>query len=220
MELHWLRRDGCPECLVFFSGWGMDPAPFVPLELPECDLLFICDYRTLQPFSPQLLSGYRRCRLLAWSMGVWVAAHLLADRADLFSARTALGGTLQPLDARLGLPPAAYEAMLADFGPPVLDAFYRSMFDSETELATFLAHRPGRSMEALRDEMLAFRNAVRSQPPPADCYTRHLVTSRDQVFPGRNQIRAWGKERCTLVRWPHFPFYQCGGWPGLSTETA
>ena len=95
-------------------------------------------------------AGYEQLHLIGWSMGVWVAAHLLADQAAAFASATALGGTLTPVDKQRGIPPESYADMLDHFSQEVLDTFYRNMFDDEDQLARFLANRPQRDLPGLQ----------------------------------------------------------------------
>jgi biotin synthesis protein BioG len=170
------------------------------------------DYRQLQPVSLDRFAGYERLHLIAWSMGVWVAAHLLADQADSFASRTAIGGTLTPVDGQRGIPPENYVAMVDNFNAATLSSFYRNMFDSEEQLALFLANRPQRGVKELHDEMVAFRDWFSQYGPGRDIYTHKLITSRDRIFSGRNQIRAWGKGQGQVHNWPHFPFSLLASW--------
>jgi len=217
MQTAWLHRHQHRECLLFFSGWGMDPTPFRDLAAADLDCCMVFDYRELQPVDFDVLAGYERLHLVAWSMGVWMAGHLLADQADLFASATALGGTLLPVDRQRGIPPDSYAAMLDRFGPAVLAAFHRDMFDDQDHLTRFLAQRPQRTLADLRDEMAANRDAFLRSGPGRDIYSRVLITSRDRIFSGRNQGRAWGKGRGTLTTWPHFPFYHLADWRELLT---
>jgi hypothetical protein len=148
-------------------------------------------------------------------MGVWVAAHLLAVQQHAFTTRTAIGGTLLPIDGQRGIPPQSYNAMLEDFGPSTMEGFYRNMFDDDEQLNRFLAHRPQRDIEALRLEMEAFQSAYAQFGPGVDIYSRKIITSRDRIFSGRNQMRAWGKGCGTVCNWPHFPFFLIEDWSAL-----
>ena len=215
MQTVWLQRANLPHCLLFFSGWGMDAQPFRFLPASSCDVCLVHDYRQLQPLDLEPLADYRQCHLLAWSMGVWVAAHLLGDRAGSFTSRTALAGTLSPIDAGRGLPPDSYASMVDTFGQEVLDTFYANMFDDPAQLSRFLATRPGRPLPELREEMVAFRSAVLAADPVRDIYTKKIVTSRDRIFTGRNQLRAWGRDTVAVRAWPHFPFFQFVDWQDL-----
>ncbi len=219
METAWLHRTGQRDCLLFFSGWGMDPEPFRALPAECLDLYMLYDYRTLGPISLEPFTGYERLHLLAWSMGVWVAGHLLAGRAEAFATSTALAGTLVPVDEKKGIPPASYQTLVESFSQQTLDGFYRSMFDDEAQQERFLAVRPKRSLPELDQELRAFRQAFDQHGPGADIFHRAIVTGRDRIYSGRNQLRAWGKGRSTVTNWTHFPFYACSGWRALISPT-
>lgn len=215
MQSAWLHHDRHRECILFFSGWGMDSTPFRFLAGGDCDVYMFSDYRELRPISLGPFAHYERLHLIAWSMGVWVAAHLLADQAQSFASCTAIGGTLTPVDKQRGIPPENYAAMVDNFSEEILESFYRNMFDNEEQLTRFLANRPQRNLQELHDEMVAFREAFTRNGPGSDLYTQKIVTSRDRIFSGRNQLRAWGKDNCRVRNWPHFPFSFLDCWEEL-----
>jgi biotin synthesis protein BioG len=215
MQSAWLHQNKHQECILFLAGWGMDPEPFRFLPVGDCDLCMIFDYRQLRSISLEPFAGYERLHLIAWSMGVWVAAHLLAEQAAAFASSTAIGGTLTPIDKLRGIPPENYAAMVDTFDQATLDSFYRNMFDDEEQLARFLANKPQRDLHSLHDEMKAFRASVLQYGPGSDIFTHKIITSRDRIFSGRNQLRAWGKDSGTVRNWPHFPFSLLAGWRDL-----
>lgn len=219
MRTCWLTRTGQPSCLLFFAGWGMDPAPFRTIAPAGHDLLLFYDYRELNEPDPTafLPRGYQHLSLLAWSMGVWVAGHLLAGYRQRLSAAVAVNGTLTPIDDQAGIPSQAYAEMLATFSPRTLLDFYRSMFGDQDGLELFLANRPQRPAEEIRAELAALRVHYLAHGPAADIYSRKLVGSRDRVFAARAQIRGWGREHCHTFQGPHFPFYELG-WADLLKE--
>ncbi|WP_456385063.1 pimeloyl-ACP methyl esterase BioG family protein [Desulfolithobacter sp.] len=211
MQTHWLVQKGHSRCLLFFAGWSMDPEPFQELDWGLRDVLLFYDYQDLvlpdlEIFStrrPSTLS--RNLELLAWSMGVWVAGHLLAD-IPLLTA-TALGGTCFPVDDRRGIPVRAWRASIRDFTPAYPEQFHRQMFDDQTQYDRFLAAKPGRTSSSLHREIILFDQALNNLGPAPDIYTRHIITSRDRIFPPRNQVRAWRRGTATSIKLPHFPFY-------------
>ena len=215
MQTAWLHHNNHRECILFLAGWGMDPTPFQSLPAGDCDLYMVYDYRQLRPISLDCFAGYERLHLIAWSMGVWVAAHLLADQAASFASCTAIGGTLTPVDKQRGIPPEIYADMADNFNQETLESFYRNMFDSEEQLALFLANRPQRGLDELHTEMVAFRNWFHQYGEASDLFTQKIVTSRDRIFSGRNQLRAWGKDCSTVRNWPHFPFSLLADWRDL-----
>ena len=222
MQTCWLRRDGHPACLLFFAGWGMDPAPFQALLPENRDLLMVYDYRDLAtPNLADLLPGqYQRLDLLAWSMGVWVASRLLAGVRQRFGATVAVNGTLTPIDDLRGIPAQAYASLLATFSPVTLDDFYQNMFSDPAELELFLAHRPRRPAEAIQAELAALRDHYLAHGPAADIYSHKLAGRRDRVFAVRAQVRAWGRESCQTFPGPHFPFYAQSWEQLLGTEAS
>ena len=193
----------------------MDTTPFTGFDNQGLDVCFIHDYRQLHPFTPDGLSRYDQVHLVAWSMGVWAAGKFLNANGANLTSSTALGGTLSPIDPDRGIPPERYENLVSTFGDQTLDDFYRAMFDDPAGLARFLAHRPQHSLPALANELHAFRQAFLEHGDGVDIFTRKLVTKRDRIFSGRNQLRAWGKENAHNLPWPHFPFYGLSGWRAL-----
>ena len=218
MQSAWLKNERSRQCILFFAGWGMDPTPFEAIAAQGSDLCMVFDYRQLAPFDLAPFSDYEQVHLVGWSMGVWVAAHLLASEQERFTSLTAIGGTLKPIDGKEGIPPQSYQAMLAGFGPEVLEDFYRNMFDEKTQLDHFLGHRPQREIAALGQEMAAFQEAFDRFGPGDDIYTRKIITSRDRIFSGRNQMRAWGKGQGLVRNWPHFPFFLLSDWSDLLAD--
>ncbi len=220
MRGHWLQRTGQADCILFMAGWGMAPAPFATIPCHGHDLLMLYDYRDLEVPDLSPLKNYRQCHLIAWSMGVWAASLLPAPVRSRFAQATAMGGTLHPMDDRLGIPVAAFDATVKALDSDALAAFHRSMFDEEEETERFLAHAPRRSAGELRSELAGLRAACRRQGPGRDIFTLRIITSRDRIVPARNQLRAWGRTATVTRRWPHFPFYRIPAWHTLLREDA
>ncbi len=189
----------------------MDPLPFVQLRPRSFDLLFIFDYCYLDLDGLEsLLVPYQERFLAAWSMGVWVAARFL-DGTDLsFRKLTAIGGTLHPIDDRLGIPAARYHAVAAMLDTTTVYRFYADMFSDRQQLQRFLASRPTPSRKRLDQELMALRSWYALYGPGHDIYTDKIILLRDRVIPGRNQQRSWGRG-CRQLRFGHFPFYDLGG---------
>ncbi len=215
MRSRWLKQQGNEECILFLAGWGMDTHPFADIPAEGYDILSIYDYRDIElPPLPEK-TDYKRMHLLAWSMGVWVGAHCFQTIQNIFSTRTAIGGTLDPIHDELGIPLGIYDAVLCNLCPEELEKFYQSMFTDKTEFKRFMDNRPQREFEDIRQELQAFKEHYFSQGTGPDIYTRKIITSRDRVFPLKNQIRSWGKGVAEMEKLPHFPFYSCGTWHDL-----
>ena len=207
-----LQKKGRSRCILFMAGWSMGPEPFRNCIFPKSDLFLCYDYRDLSLPDLSWLPEYEQVDLLAWSMGVWVAAVTLAHIQDCFTSATALAGTLYPIDDRRGIPVAAYEKMEHSLTATDLENFHLSMFDNPEEAQGFLRNRPDRSQASVREELRCLRDHVRATAVPEDIFSRRIVTTRDRIFPPRNQIRAWGRGLYEQHTWPHCPFYR-KGWP-------
>lgn len=214
MQTRWLHRKNQDECLLFMAGWAMGPEPFQQLAHGGMDVLMVYDYRHLAVEELlAVLPVKRHLHLLAWSMGVWVAATCLGEIP--FQSATALGGTCRPVHATCGIPGNIFEATLADLSMPVLKGFYQAMFDQPKHCKLFFDNKPTRPLSHLHQELKNIKECVDITPGGDDIFDYHCVTGRDKIFPARNQLRAWGRKNCITRPWPHFPFYNHKSWPEL-----
>ena len=101
MKQVFLRRvEGASDLLLFFAGWGAEPGMFKYDELTDgsgtSDVMMCWDYRDLD-FDAGVLEGYSTTRVLAWSMGVWVAGQVLSGLDMAPGYRVAVNGTPFPI---------------------------------------------------------------------------------------------------------------------------
>ncbi|MDU9050183.1 MAG: DUF452 family protein [Candidatus Electrothrix sp. Rat3] len=238
MRICRLHQQGNQDCLLFFAGWGMCPEPFYEILAGSVDVFMLYDYRSMdfEDISSALknLQGnfqekapYRKIHLLAWSMGVWAASMLFADKTfsasdftPMFTSAIAIGGTCHPIHDELGIPAQNFTDMAERLSPARVEAFQRSMFADEQEAKRFTSSfRKGeRSVAELQQELLALSAAYRAQPNVPEMYTNKIVTGRDRIFPARNQVRAWGRKQCRTLSLPHFPFYHWPSWSAMLDE--
>ncbi len=204
------------DCLIFAAGWGMDPKPFSGLTAGNYDILMLYDYNSLAKVELlELKDRYRQLHLLAWSMGVWVAATIFEEQKDLFASTTAVNGTLRPIDDKYGISEKDFGAMVTQFSAATLQKFYQNMFTDPAERDRFLTHRPQRSESSILTELVALKKMYGQLGPAPDIYDTKIVGSRDRIVPARSQIRAWGRDRCNTIKAPHFPFFQ---WNAIITN--
>ncbi len=249
MKTRWLHQQGNQDCLLFMAGWGMCPEPFYEIPSGSVDVLLLYDYRSMafEDISSVLenLQGnlqektpYRKIHLLAWSMGVWAASMLFANKtlsapdlvspltpmfASMFASTIAIGGTCHPIHDKLGIPEQNFANMAEQLSSARVEAFQRSMFTNEQEADRFTrSFRKGeRSSQGLQQELLALATAYTAykvQPDVPNIYTSRIVTGRDKIFPARNQARAWGRKECRTLSLPHFPFYHWPSWSAMVEE--
>ncbi|MCI5150850.1 MAG: DUF452 family protein [Candidatus Electrothrix sp. MAN1_4] len=230
MKTCWLHQQGNKDCLLFFAGWGMCPEPFYALPAGSFDVLMVYDYQSLESSKCIALldnikkkKSYSNIHLLAWSMGVWVAAYLFGAKklsAPCFTSAIAMGGTCTPIHDQFGIPEQNFSNMAKQLSSASVQAFQRSMFADDHEATRFAAafQKGKRSCTAMHHELCTLATATAAQPSVPDIYTSKIVTGRDRIFPARNQIRAWGRKECQKLSLPHFPFYQWSSWAIMMKE--
>ncbi len=201
-------------CLVFAAGWGMDPKPFSTIETGDYDVIMLYDYTSLEEISlTRLKKKYQKIHLIAWSMGVWVAAHVFAYKKSHFDSITAINGTLFPIDDLNGISRKDYNAVIDHFSTSSLEQFYKSMFTEQLQYKHFLKLKPERSQDSILQELVFLKHKYQEKGPAPDIYDTKIVGSRDKIFPARSQVRAWGRNHCQTINIPHFPFFQ---WQGFT----
>lgn len=201
-----LKKEGRPSLLLIFGGWGTWPGLFSGYSYPEgSDVLLCCDYRSLD-FDAGLLTGYGSVDLVAWSMGVWTAVHVLSGtglEACPLRRRIAVNGTMYPVDDLRGIPVRVFEGTLERMSRPVLDKFVRRMCGKNIE--GYLSCGPERSPEELMDELAALYTAVKGSGVCYDFRWDVAVIGReDMIFPAENQRRAWTGIRTAEMDAPHY----------------
>ncbi|WP_370161369.1 pimeloyl-ACP methyl esterase BioG family protein [Limimaricola soesokkakensis] len=199
MRWRWLSGpDRAGQVVVLFGGWAAGAAPFRHLG-DDRDILFVEDWRDLDAELPSLW-GYERRSLVAWSFGVAAYAHWQAGRADPFHRRVAICGSPNPVDRRLGIPPAIFTRT-------------RDRLD-ETTLAAFL-DRAGAPPVAAPDTnaLRAELDAVAARgPAPVAAWDAALIATNDHVFPAPNLRRAFADVPLREVEAPHAPFRGWTSW--------
>lgn len=143
MKTDWIIRQGNTELMLFFSGWGMDRtlADHLALSLPYnpvFDLLACHDYRTaeIDAGTCDAMRSYERLTVIAWSFGVWAAAHAPLPPV---SHAVALNGTLAPVNRVAGIAPDVFKATLDTYGDNARRRFNRRMCGGGEALDHFLS---------------------------------------------------------------------------------
>ncbi len=130
------------ELLLFFAGWGMDSALAEHLWAHDdkegfgMDILAFHDYGSLEisPGIREHFESYSKITLIAWSLGVWAAAHAALPRVD---RAVALNGTLRPLSERYGISPEVFLPRMPDGVSKTEPAFTGECAEAAKRLITF-----------------------------------------------------------------------------------
>lgn len=192
MRQVFIRRGGSERLMLFFGGWGTDER-LLDFQLPEndMDILLCCDYRSLY-FDASLLARYKSIRLLAWSMGVWVADHVLGAIPLPLEFKVAFNGTLFPMDDARGIPVDVFKGTLEGFSETVLAKFRRRMCANSECLRLFMEHAPKRDVVELREELQSLYDCVTQSVGHNRLHWDMAVAGQhDRIFPYDNQLAAW-----------------------------
>ena len=199
MKQSFIKQKGSSRLTLFFAGWGMGEGLLAPLSEGADDVMLCFDYRDLQ-FDAAPLAAYASIRVVAWSMGVWVASQVLQGKDFPYQMKLAVNGTLLPIDDGQGIPEAVFSGTLARFSEQTLVRFRRRMCGSVEEVKAFLAHHPYRSAGELREELAALAETVARSDMPCFLWDRAVVGLRDKIFLADNQMNFWKGKTQLLPR--------------------
>lgn len=175
--------------IVFFAGWGMDDKPFRSLPSNGCDVLVCYDYTDLTPVA---LPGneYSTIFVFAWSFGVYAATLQMINGGLHPNLAIAINGTMFPIDDTKGIPSAIFNSTLEHLSEESLRKFRLRMCGSRALFASFSEHLPDRSINSLRDELIAVKQSYATQHPLIQ-WDKAYISSEDRIFPPENQERGW-----------------------------
>lgn len=180
---------------IFFAGWGSSPARFRDL-LPACgkDLLLLWDFDGAVGLMPDL-TRYETVDVVGWSLGVRIAADWVMSTDITVRRFTAVGGTLTPIDRRLGIPPVVFDRTTDRFGEATLEGFLLHMTGSVEAARTLRGTE--RTLDSLGRELRLLRDTYREAPFEGDLRTRveelcAFIPQADRIVPAAAQLRAWG----------------------------
>lgn len=212
--------------IVYFAGWGTPPSAVSHLVLPEnTDLLICYDYRD---FNLDIdFSMYQQVRLVAWSMGVWVANQVMQN-VSLISA-TAINGTSFPCDDEMGIPRAVFKGTLEQLDEQNLVKFQRRMCGDSRTFQYYQQLADLRECDVLRTELSALYEGIQQDQGKTIIWTRAILGEGDRIFPMKNQKNYWQvyqmeqRSPCKRVReflleiapLSHYPFLAFRHWNEL-----
>ena len=225
--------DNNPNLIIYFAGWGTPTSAVSHLALPEnTDLLLCYDYQDLALNVD--LSSYSQIRVVAWSMGVWVANQVLGQ-TPLVSA-TAINGTGKPCDDAMGIPQAVFIGTLEQLDERNLAKFQRRMCGDSTTFEQYSQLSGQRDWQQVRSELSELYQSIQQDNGKSLNWTKAIIGEKDRIFPSQNQLNFWQtyaavqKQSVTqkqsavqngtefvlqTMPLPHYPFAQCHAWAEL-----
>lgn len=215
--------------VLCFNGWSASPALFQRLEMEtekekeNTDICICYDYRDLS-FDEEL-KRYDSIRIIAWSLGVWVAdylfSHSLAPYRSAVTAAIAINGTGRPIDDRYGIPETIFEGTLQHLTPDGIERFTRRMCGNRHILAEY-SQLPRRPLDEIAAELQYLYQEVKNEAvsdvlsASSIPWSRAIISTHDCIFPPDNLRRYW-QDRCPVceIDAPHYPFYLWKKWNDL-----
>lgn len=199
--------------LVYFAGWGTPIEAVSHLELAEnYDLLICYDYQDLRlDFD---FSRYQQIRVVAWSMGVWVAERVL--QGIKLTSATAVNGTALPCDDEQGIPYAIFKGTLDHLNDSTRAKFDRRMCGDKANFAFYQAF-PSRELQKIQQELTAlFQATLQDKRTDLMEWTKAIIGTQDKIFPPHNQRQYWAN-RCLVeeMAGAHYLFADFKQWSQL-----
>lgn len=202
MKYKWLNKKNNQKLIIFFNGWGMDECVVKHLQAENYDVLMFYDYNTLETdFDFSNLGIYSKKYLVAWSMGVMVATLFEID----YESKTAINGTLKPIDDKFGIPLRIYDLTLRGFSMQGAEKFMKNMFEEEGGFPV-----SQREFENQKSELEAITHYEANRNFK---YDRVIISSHDRIIPTKNQCAFWGIE--PNIESGHAPFNNFKKWNDL-----
>lgn len=197
--------------IVYFAGWGTPPSVVAHLALPKnYDLLICYDYQDLHcDFD---FSTYQHIRVVAWSMGVWIAERVMQGK-KLLSA-TAINGTGLPCHNQFGIPENIFIGTLSGLNEENRNKFERRICGSKNALSDYQRLAQRASLTEIHQELKALYQLLQQdQRSDLMVWNKAIVATKDKIFPAQNQ-RAYWQKRCAIqeMEGEHLIFSQLNAW--------
>ena len=215
MQANFLHQDNNNKVILFFNGWGMDDAVIGHLDKTTYDIFTFSHYDDDFSFDESLLKKYSEIYLVAWSMGVWMAAEVLRNTNIIIKKAIAINGTLNPISDDCGIPVSIFEGTINNFSERNKRKFDRRMFASKEAFNKFENIGNNRDSESQLEELKRiYKNAVNTTIDFT--FDKILIGKQDLIFPVNHQIKFWkGKAITTQLELPHFPFFNFNSWTSI-----
>jgi len=213
MKKLWINKQNSTELLLFFNGWGMDEKPFKHLAVnDELDVLMISDYTSLEDVEE--INDYETVHLVAWSLGVFAAAKVLATKK--FASTVAINGTLKPIDENEGIAPNIFQGTIDSWSEIARMKFNRRMCGVEHN-KNFKDNAPERTIESQKSELIALQEQIINSPVPENIFQKAIVSLNDKIFTKHNQETHWQNARIplTIIDEPHYFFPELKSWKDM-----
>ena len=199
--------------IVYFAGWGTPLDAVAHLILPTNHNLLICyDYQDLKlDFD---FSTYQQIRVVAWSMGVWVAERVL--QGITLQSATAVNGTGLPCDDCFGIPYAIFKGTLDNLTENTRSKFERRICGDKVSFERYQQFSARPFNEIHQELTVLFAMIQKDKRTDLIHWTNAWISSRDKIFMPANQHQYWAS-RCAVqeIEGEHYVFSRFTHWSAL-----
>lgn len=212
MNSNWLINENKAKVILFFNGWGQDDSAVAHLTSTQYDVLTFNNYKQINSFEEDILS-YGEIYLVAWSLGVWNAAAMLAENPEKLQKAIAINGTLNPIDEEQGIHPAIYNGTLSGWNEKNRERFLLRIIGDRKLFAQNRSKFGSRSVLDQQEELQAIANNFKKRGAAKFYYDTAIIGTEDAIFAKQNQVNHWqNKSQYKLVDMPHYPFLHFKTW--------
>ena len=123
----------------------------------------------------------------------------------------AVNGTPIPADDHYGIPLSVFESTLNNITEENMENFYIRMFGDKKTYKTNIDRVPVRTVKSLHDELRWLYNRIMEQKEPGFRWDYAVISSKDKVFPSKNLLGYWRKEKNTkqiILPLSHYLFHE------------
>lgn len=212
MQTKWLNKKGNSKLILFFNGWGMDEQPLKHLEFDSLDVVMFYNYNQMEAIPEDIYSGYNKVWVIAWSMGVWAAGHILDKSNVEVVGSLAINGTNWGIDDEKGIPAAMFKATRDHFSELSREKFFLRMCGNRKVFQFFQLQEPDRSLESQKEELSYFIEAVEQYGKAKFIWDKAIIGTGDRIFPVDNMKCAWEGTNTILMDFSHYPFRKAASW--------
>ena len=189
----------------------MDESVVKHLNPESYDVVMLYDYHSIGteklPLTDEF-AEYSHVYIVAWSMGVMIAT-IIAEKifeADKIMGKTAVNGTLFPINETFGISPRIYDLTVRRFDEAGRDKFISGMFDNGVPEKLVIR----RSLQTQKLELEALKTYASEENFK---YTKIFISDNDKIIPSGKQCAYWGIE--PNLKGGHCPFFGFEKWGEL-----
>lgn len=202
MKQCFLKKTDKKSLDLVFLGYGQDEKPFQYLQdITKNSVALVYDY-TDRDFDPSLYYEFEDINLITWSMGVMAAPKVL-NKYDLLkkvSFSTAINGTLEGIDNKLGIPLSMWQSTIDALDETNAVKFYRRMCTNLKAFNEYMETRPARSVESLKAELEALIPFSKEPLVEDFAYTIAHIGMKDRIFSPANVLASCKLHQIDVVK--------------------